>query len=86
MVITGETLPTTLYVTVMTAVPELPAESRAVTVTMLTPAWRTIPDADHDVVPMAVPLPPRLFVHVTWLIPAVDEAVPLKVSEFELVA
>ncbi len=83
--ISGGTLPTALYVTVMTAVAEFPPESIAVTVTVLIPACRTIPDTDHEVVPVAVPLPPRLFVHVTWLIPAADEAVPLIVSEFELV-
>src|SRR5262245_59056181 len=54
-------------VTVSTSVAMLPAASRAVTVRMLLPPTSGIGPADHEVVPVAVPLPPRLFVHVTWV-------------------
>src|SRR5213079_2541088 len=50
--------------------------SRAVTVRRLAPAWRTMPPAVQLVVPVAVPLPPRLFAHVTWVTPTASEAVP----------
>ena len=52
-------------VTVKLCVAVLPAASRAVTVRMLVPSWRTIPLAVQLVVPVAVPLPPALFTHVT---------------------
>src|SRR5436189_21722 len=54
----------------------LPAASRAVTVRTLAPVWRTMPLAVQLVVPVAVPLPPRLFAHVTWVTPTASEAVP----------
>src|SRR5207302_9746077 len=58
----------------------LPAASRAVTVSTFDPVWRTIPPAVQLVVPVAVPLPPRLFVHVTWVTPTLSEAVPPRAS------
>src|SRR2546430_12078172 len=53
-----------------------PAASRAVTVRRLAPAWRTMPLAVQLVVPVAVPLPPRLLVHVTCVTPTLSDAVP----------
>jgi hypothetical protein len=73
-----------VYVTVMVSVPELPAASRAVTVMTLDPLWRAIPEADHEVVPVAVPLPPRLLVQVTCVTPTLSEAVPPTLSGVEL--
>src|SRR5207244_8741274 len=58
----------------------LPAASRAVTVRRLAPVWRTMPLAVQLVVPVAVPLPPRLFAHVTWVTPTASEAVPPRAS------
>ena len=55
----------TVTVAAMVALPVLPAASRAVTVSMFVPDWRTIPLTFQAVVPAAVPLPPRSFDHVT---------------------
>src|SRR5438552_14236807 len=54
-----------LRVTVTVSVAVLPAASRAVTVSTFAPSCRPIPLTVQLVVPVAVPLPPRLFVHVT---------------------
>ncbi|PYN64454.1 MAG: hypothetical protein DMD93_22490 [Candidatus Rokuibacteriota bacterium] len=72
-------------VTVKVSVAVLPAASRAWTVSMFVPIWRTIPLAVQAVVPVAVPLPPRLFAHVTWVTPTLSDAVPPSVSEELLV-
>src|SRR5205823_10183636 len=53
-----------------------PAVSRAVTVRRLAPAWRTMPLAVQLVVPVAVPLPPRVFAQVTCVTPTLSDAVP----------
>src|SRR5438067_12482572 len=53
-----------------------PAASRAVTVRRLAPAWRTMPLAVQLVVPVAVPLPPRVFAQVTCVTPTLSDAVP----------
>jgi len=63
-------------VAVSVAAAVLPAASRAVTVTTLAPGCRAIPLAVQLVVPTAVPLPPRSFVHVTWVTPTLSDAVP----------
>src|SRR5207237_2152731 len=63
-------------VTVKVAVAVLPEASRAWTVSTLVPVWRAIPLAAQLVVPVAVPLPPRLFAHVTWVTPTLSDAVP----------
>ena len=68
-----------LRVTVKLAVAVLPAASRAVTVSTFVPSWRTIPLAVQLVVPVAVPLPPRLFANVTWVTPTLSDAVPASV-------
>jgi hypothetical protein len=72
-------------VTVKVSVPVLPAASRAVTVSTFVPSRSTIPLAVQLVVPVAVPLPPRLFAHVTWVTPTLSDAVPPSVSEELLV-
>src|SRR5947208_3248696 len=68
-----------------TAVPVLPAASRAVTVSTFAPACRTIPSAVQLVVPVAVPPPPRALVQVTWVTPRLSDAVPASVNTEELV-
>src|SRR4030095_4383971 len=70
-----------LRLTVRVACLVLPAASRAVTVMMLVPACSAIAPADQLVVPAAVPLLPRLFVHVTCVTPTLSEAVPPSASE-----
>jgi len=67
------------------AVRVLPAASRAVTVSTFEPGCSTIPLAVQLVVPVAVPLPPRLFAHVTWVTPMLSDAVPPSVSGVALV-
>src|SRR5436309_7083636 len=62
--------------TVKLSVEVLPTASRAWTVSTLVPIWRTIPLAVQLVVPLAVPLPPRLFAHVTCVTPTLSDAVP----------
>jgi len=54
----------------------LPAASCAVTVSTFVPGWMGIPLAVQLVVPLAVPLPPRLFTHVTWVTALLSDAVP----------
>ena len=63
----------------------LPAASRAVTVRTFVPSWRAMPLADQEVVPVAVPLPPRSFDQVTWVTPTLSDAVPAKASGLLLV-
>ena len=69
-----------LYVTVIVSVPEFPQPSVAVTVITLFPLERLILEIVQLVVPLAVPLPPLLLLHVTLLtLPELSDAVPLKV-------
>jgi hypothetical protein len=68
-------------VTVRLAVPTFPAASRALTVRTFAPSWSTMPLALQLLVPAAIPLPPRLFVHVTWVTPMLSAAVPRSVSD-----
>ena len=63
-------------VTVKMSVAVLPAASRAVTVSTFVPSWRMMPLAVQLVIPLAVPLPPRLFAHVTCVTPTLSDAVP----------
>src|SRR5438874_471508 len=72
-------------VTVRVAVPVLPAASCAVTVSTFVPACSAIPLAVQLVVPVAVPLPPRLFTHLTCVTPMLSAAVPASVSVVLLV-
>ena len=53
----------------------LPAASRAVTVMTFEPL-SSVMVALQLVVPVAVPLPPRLLLHVTWVTPTLSDAVP----------
>ena len=66
--------------TVSVAVPVFPAASFAVTVSTLEPGCSAIPETDQLVVPVAVPLPPALLLHVTCVTPTLSAAVPLSVS------
>jgi len=65
-----------LSVAVSVAVEAFPAASRAVMVTVLEPSWRAIPLVVQLLVPLATPLPPRLFDQVTWVTPTLSDAVP----------
>jgi len=56
-----------------------------VTVSVFVPTWSEIPLAVQLVVPVAVPLPPALFVHVTWVTPTLSDAVPPSVRRELLV-
>ena len=58
----------------------LPALSLAVTIMVLSPFDRLMLEIVQLVVPLAVPLPPLLLLHVTLLtLPELSDAVPLKV-------
>ena len=61
---------------VMESCPMFPAASWADTVTMFAPSVRVRVAIDHDVVPVAVPEPPVLQVHVTEVTPTASDAVP----------
>jgi hypothetical protein len=66
-----------LYVTVMVSTAVLPPLSLAVTVIILSPFDRLMLEIVQLVVPLAVPLPPLLLVHVTSFIPLVlSDALP----------
>jgi hypothetical protein len=68
-----------LLVTVIVVVPVLFAPSVAVTVITLSPLDKVIFEIDQLVVPLAVPLPPLLLLHVTLLTPLMlSEALPPK--------
>ena len=75
-----------VYVIATTAVPWLPAASRAVTVTCVLPEGTASPAIAQLDVPVAVPLAPWSVDQVTWVIPALSDAVPLKlIVLFEVV-
>jgi hypothetical protein len=63
----------------------LPAASRASTVITLTPPWSVIEAIVQLVVPVAVPLPPLSFIHVTCVTPTTSVALPLTVNVLVLV-
>ncbi len=66
-----------LYVTVIVSVPELPASSFAVTVMVLSPLERLMPEIVQLAVPLAEPFTPLLLLHVTLLIPlTLSDALP----------
>ena len=71
--------------TVRVAVLVLPAASLAVTVTMLVPVCRPIPETFQLVVPDAVPLPTPLLTQVTSVTATLSEAVPPRLSVLLLV-
>jgi hypothetical protein len=64
------------YVTVSIAVATFPAASRAVTVTTLLPVCNPTTGTLQFVVPVAVPLPPRLLTQLTELTLTLSDAVP----------
>jgi len=68
-----------LLYTLIESVPVLPAASCAVIVMMFAPLWRAIP-ALQFVVPLATPLPPRSFDHLTCVTPTLSVAVPPSVT------
>ena len=72
-------------VAVRLAVLVLPAAALAVTGSTFAPTWRAIPLAVQLVVPLTVPLPPRLLSHVTWVTPTLSDAVPPSVRGVVLV-
>src|SRR3977135_2079391 len=80
MLTVGTVVSGALYVTVSGAGATLFAASRAVTVNTFAPGCSTIPLTDQPVVPVAVPEPPALFVHVTCVTPTLSAAVPLTVT------
>ena len=41
------------------------------------PSYKVIPVTDQLFVPLAIPLPPRLFDQVTWVTPTMSSATPL---------
>ena len=49
------------------------------------PLCSVTPEMDQLVVPVAAPLPPLLFVHVTWVTPTLSDAVPPRLSDAEAV-
>jgi len=66
-----------VYVTVITSVPVFPAPSVAVTVIILSPLDRLMPEMLQLVVPLAVPLLPLSLLHDTLLMPlVVSDALP----------
>ena len=73
--------------TVSVSVRVLPAASRAVTVSTFEPDSSAMPFTDHAVVPVAVPLPPRLLLQVTCVTATLSEALPprLMLDEKEMV-
>jgi len=74
-----------LTVTVSAAVAVFPAASRAVTVSTFEPARSVMFGMLHDVVPVAVPLPPRLLTQVTCVTPTLSLAVQPSASGVEVV-
>ena len=65
------------YVTVRLSVPELFAPSLAVTVITLSPVDKDILETVQEAVPVAVPFPPLLLLHVTVLMPLeLSDALP----------
>jgi hypothetical protein len=67
-------------VTVNVSVPPLFAASRAVMVMTFEPPCSVMPLTLQAVVPVAVPLPPRLFAQVTCVTPTASLAVPLMLN------
>lgn len=63
----------------MLSVPVLSAASRPVTVIVLLPDCRVIPEMDQLVVPDAEPEPPLLLTQLTSVTPTLSEAVPPRV-------
>src|SRR5262249_36940346 len=84
VMVTGGAMASTT-VTVKVAVPVLPAASWAVTVRRFVPSWMGIPLAVQLVVPVAVPLAPRLVAQVTWVTPTLSAEVPPTVRTVLLV-
>jgi hypothetical protein len=69
----------TTYVALLDTADALPAVSRAVTVMVFGPGANRI-DADQLLVPVAVPLPPRLLTHDTDATAPLSDATPESAS------
>jgi hypothetical protein len=65
-------------VTVRMSVPAFPAASRAVIVITLVPDCKPMEGTLQLVVPVVLPLPPRLLTQLTEVTPTLSEAVPLR--------
>src|SRR4051794_27578617 len=65
-----------VIVTVRVATAPLFAASRATTVSTFVPDCSAMPLTDHELVPVAVPAPPRSLAHVTCVTPTLSDAVP----------
>ena len=85
MVMAGAVASGGVYVTVSVSDALLFAASRAVTVRTFDPLCSVTPEADQLVVPLAVPLPPRLLDQVTCVTPTLSDAVPPRLSVAEVV-
>jgi hypothetical protein len=85
LLLVGEVIVTVGFVvsrvTVNVSVLVLPAASRAVIVRTFDPDCRAIELIDQFVVPLAVPLPPRLLDQVTCVTPTLSDAVPCSAIE-----
>jgi len=68
-----------LLYTLIESVPVLPAASCAVIVMMFAPLW-SVMAALQFVVPIATPLPPRSFDHLTCVTPTLSDADPPTVT------
>ena len=62
--------------TVSVSIPVFPAASRAVTVITFCPLKRAMEPTVQELVPVHVPLPPRLLDHDTWVTARLSEAEP----------
>ena len=76
MEIVGSVVSVIEYVTVIVSCPMFPATSWALTVMTLAPSVSVMLAILHEVVPVAVPLPPVSHSHVTLVTPTVSDAVP----------
>ena len=74
------------YVTASAVLTWLPVALRAVTVTRVIPVAKVSPGMVQLLAPVAKPLAPRSVSQVTWVMPALSNAVPLKLIELLVVA
>ncbi|HHT9137518.1 MAG TPA: hypothetical protein ACFYEK_09795 [Candidatus Wunengus sp. YC60] len=75
-----------VYVTVIVSVQELPAPSFAVMVMRLSPLDKLMLETVQLAVPVAVPFPPTLLLHVTPLMPLeLSDALPPRLIVFAVV-
>ena len=75
-----------MYVSASAVLTWLPVALRAVTVTRVTPVGKVSPAIVQLLAPVAMPLAPRSVTQVTWVMPALSNAVPLKLIVLLVVA